>query len=133
MQRNSMSAIWVECSAVAMHLADALFEVVLCQQGLQFFPDKPAALREMHRVLVPGGRVVLSVWSKESPYSTALSNAVGQHVSAEAAVRIKATQALTDAGEVYSLMVDAGFGEVTIHVSTLVTSLHLNVEILLLK
>jgi ubiquinone/menaquinone biosynthesis C-methylase UbiE len=29
---------------------DASFDVILCQQGLQFFPDKLAALREMHRV-----------------------------------------------------------------------------------
>jgi ubiquinone/menaquinone biosynthesis C-methylase UbiE len=34
----------------------------LCQQGLQFFPEKLVALREMHRVLVSGGRVLLSVW-----------------------------------------------------------------------
>lgn len=117
------SIIWVECSAVAMQLADATFDVVLCQQGLQFFPDKPAALREMHRVLVPGGRVVLSVWSKESPYSTALSNAVGQHVSAEAAARIKAPQGLADAGELHRLMVEAGFHGVHMHSSTLTTRL----------
>jgi ubiquinone/menaquinone biosynthesis C-methylase UbiE len=106
-----------------MHLADATFDVVLCQQGLQFFPDKPTALREMHRVLVPGGRVVLSVWSKENPYGTALSNAVGRHVSAEAAARLKAPQALTDAGELYRLMVEAGFEEVTMHSRTMLTRL----------
>jgi 2-polyprenyl-3-methyl-5-hydroxy-6-metoxy-1,4-benzoquinol methylase len=45
---------WVECSAVAMGLADALFDVVLCQQGLQFFPDKPVALREDTSRVSPG-------------------------------------------------------------------------------
>src|SRR6266545_3885805 len=50
--------IWIEGSALAMHLPDAVFDVVLCQQGVQFFPDRPAALREMRRVLVPGGRVL---------------------------------------------------------------------------
>ena len=39
---------WVEGSAVAIDLADVQFDVVLCQQGLQFFPDQPAALWEMH-------------------------------------------------------------------------------------
>jgi ubiquinone/menaquinone biosynthesis C-methylase UbiE len=53
---------WHEGNASAMPLADAAFEVVLCQQGVQFFPDRAAALREMHRVLAPGGRLVLSVW-----------------------------------------------------------------------
>ena len=47
---------WREGDAHALPCADATFDVVCCQQGLQFFPDKPHALREMHRVLGPGGR-----------------------------------------------------------------------------
>ena len=35
---------------------------MICQQGLQYFPDRPAALREMTRVLVRGGRLALNVW-----------------------------------------------------------------------
>jgi len=125
--------IWIECSVVAMDVPDASCDVVLCQQGLQFFPDRPAALREMHRVLVPGRRVVLSVWSKESPYSTAVTNAVGQHVSAEAAARIKAPQALADAGDsaLYRLMVEAGFAGVTIHSRTMITRLPVPEEFVL--
>jgi ubiquinone/menaquinone biosynthesis C-methylase UbiE len=38
------------------------FDIVTCHQGLQFFPDKPAALREMRRVLAPGGRVAIATW-----------------------------------------------------------------------
>jgi len=50
----SGSAIdWVQGSATALELPDRSIDVVLCQQGLQFFPEKLAALREMHRVLVP--------------------------------------------------------------------------------
>jgi ubiquinone/menaquinone biosynthesis C-methylase UbiE len=60
---EGVSAEWREGSAVELPLADAAFDVVLCRQGLQFFPDRPAALCEMHRVLAPGGRLVLSVWS----------------------------------------------------------------------
>src|SRR6185503_11434950 len=59
------SVTWVEGDAGAMGFPDASFDVILCQQGLQFFPDKAAALGEMHRVLVPRGRVVLSVWKSE--------------------------------------------------------------------
>lgn len=46
---------WHQGDAGALPFDDAAFDVVLCQQGLQFFPDKVKALREMHRVLVPGG------------------------------------------------------------------------------
>jgi ubiquinone/menaquinone biosynthesis C-methylase UbiE len=48
---------WLERSALDLRLEDASFDVVLCQQGLQFFPDKVVALREMHRVLNHGGRL----------------------------------------------------------------------------
>ena len=47
---------WYETSAEAMPLPDHAFDVVFCQLGLQFVADKAAAAREMHRVLVPGGR-----------------------------------------------------------------------------
>ena len=53
---------WIEGSAISMTLPDATFDNVLCEQGLQFFPDKPAALAEMRRVLKPGGRLALSCW-----------------------------------------------------------------------
>ncbi len=49
-------------TAGALPLSDAAFDLVLCQQGLQFFADKLGATREMRRVLAPGGRVALSVW-----------------------------------------------------------------------
>jgi len=51
---STSGARWYEASAESMPLADATFDVVLCQMGLQFVTDKRAALREMHRVLVPG-------------------------------------------------------------------------------
>ncbi len=56
-RRETPSGVrWYEASAEVMSLPDASFDVVLCQMGLQFVRDRHAALREMHRVLVPGGR-----------------------------------------------------------------------------
>ncbi len=57
----------VECSADELPTAEASFELVLCQQGLQFFPDRPGALRELRRVLAPGGSAFLSTWAVERP------------------------------------------------------------------
>jgi SAM-dependent methyltransferase len=55
----------LECSATELKVADASVDLVVCQQGLQFFPDQPAALKEMHRVLRPGGRIGFAVWLAE--------------------------------------------------------------------
>src|SRR5207302_10762295 len=48
--------------AAPLPVADGSFDVVTCQQGLQFFPDRPAAVSEMFRTLKPGGRLTVAVW-----------------------------------------------------------------------
>src|SRR5207248_3148605 len=53
---------WHEANAQALPFADGAFDAILCQLGLQFFPDRPLALREMRRVLAPGGRLALACW-----------------------------------------------------------------------
>ena len=94
----------------------ASFDVIVCQQGLQFFPDRPGALREMRRVLVPSGRVLLSVWRIMGPYHGAVVDALRQHVGAEAAATFSASRVgVPDAEELYRLGVEAGFREVAIH------------------
>ncbi len=59
---------------------DASFDVVACQQGLQFFPDRPAALAEMRRPLRTGGRIGVAVWKRieESPPFAVLAEAIRQ-------------------------------------------------------
>lgn len=54
---------WREGDAGALPLAEGeRFDVVLCQQGLQFFPDRTAALAEMRRAMNRGGRLLVAVW-----------------------------------------------------------------------
>ena len=105
---------WVEGSAVAMDFPDASFDVILCQQGLQFFPDKLAALREMHRVLVPGGRVLLSVWKSAGPYNIAVGEAVERHAGAEAASKYRASRRVPDADALHRMLAEARFHDVQV-------------------
>jgi SAM-dependent methyltransferase len=69
---------WHLGSATEMPFKDASFDVVLCQQGLQYFPDRGAAVREMARVLAPGGRISLNVWGpiERQPFHAALLEAI---------------------------------------------------------
>jgi ubiquinone/menaquinone biosynthesis C-methylase UbiE len=61
---------WREGSALALPLLDGeQFDVLTCQQGLQFFQDRAKAAAEMRRALAPGGRLALATWRPiaESP------------------------------------------------------------------
>ena len=53
---------WSEADATDMPLSSGVFDVICCQLGLQYFPDRPQALREMRRVAAPDGRLLLLVW-----------------------------------------------------------------------
>jgi len=76
-----------EADAAALPFDAAAFDLAICQQGLQFFPDRRAALAEMARVLVPRGRLAFSIWSGVPPFFAALGESVGRHLGAEAAAR----------------------------------------------
>ncbi|MGH2872080.1 MAG: class I SAM-dependent methyltransferase, partial [Solirubrobacteraceae bacterium] len=54
---------YVEASVTELPFDEGDFDVVFCQQGLQFFPDRAAAAGEMLRVLRSGGVIGLSVWA----------------------------------------------------------------------
>lgn len=79
---------WVESPAVPLPVPDASVDIVTCQQGLQFFPDKVGALTEMHRALRAGGRAGVAVWtSVEDQIFGYLRDAIAKVVSAELAER----------------------------------------------
>jgi ubiquinone/menaquinone biosynthesis C-methylase UbiE len=53
---------WRAADAQALPFPDAAFDAIVCQFGLMFVPDKLLAMREMKRVLAPGGTLLLAVW-----------------------------------------------------------------------
>ncbi len=109
---------YVECPADALAVPNESMDIVTCQQGLQFFPDRPAALAEMRRATRSGGRVGVAVWASiaESPAFEALAEAVQAVLGDEVAATYRGGPwALPDPDELGGLVEDAGFASVAVN------------------
>jgi ubiquinone/menaquinone biosynthesis C-methylase UbiE len=106
--------------AQELDLPDGGFDRVVCQQGVQFLADREAGLREMRRVLVPGGTAVLAVWQgpERHPLYTAMAEVEAPHLTAFGlAVTMEdltAPFSLGDPADLRALLTEAGFREVDI-------------------
>lgn len=119
---------WKEGSAMSLPFPNESFDLVICQQGLQFFPDRIKALREMNRVLVTGsnrgykrggkdsnyGRLVLSVWTSinDSPGFHILEQILQETISHESATILQLPHSLSDSSTLVSLVRAAGFNKI---------------------
>ena len=121
---------WRTGDAGALPFENDTFDVVLCQQGVQFFRDRTRALREMRRVLRVGGRLAFTVWSAigDTPYHAALADALARHVSAEAGSMARAPSALHVAVELHDLVASTGFRNVNVRPTIKTTRLPLPAE-----
>jgi SAM-dependent methyltransferase len=119
--RVSADEAAIEChhaSALTMPFRDNAFDYVLCLEGIQFFPDRVAGLREMRRVLRPGGTLVATVWGpiEQNPAYHAISEGLRRFVSADAARLPPFT--LSDAETIRTLVSGAGFVAVTVSLAS---------------
>ena len=71
---------WRQANALALPFENAAFDVVVCQFGAMFFPDRPAAYREAKRVLKPGGHFLFSVWDRieDNEFADDVTNALAR-------------------------------------------------------
>jgi SAM-dependent methyltransferase len=109
---------WVQAEAGAMPLPDAAFDVVACQQGVQFFPDRAAGLREIRRVLVPGGRLAVSAWraSVHNPGWMRLAEALDRHAGPAVGALQRVPFSLGPA-ELRALLHEAGFRSIAVRIA----------------
>lgn len=104
---------WREGNVSALSVdAREKFDVVACQQGFQFFPDRPAAAREMRRVLGRGGRLAVATWRplEEIPIYRDLHRVAARHVGPV----IDQRYSFGEATALEQLFAGAGFCAVTI-------------------
>ncbi|MDM0103564.1 methyltransferase domain-containing protein [Variovorax sp. J22R24] len=70
---------WQQADALQLPYADASFDLVVCQFGVMFFPDKVRAFSEARRVLRPGGTLLFNVWDciEENEFADVVTQALG--------------------------------------------------------
>jgi len=107
---------WFEGNVLDLSFEDRTFDLVTCQLGLQFFPDRAKALQEIHRVLVPNGRLALSVYSaiERTPVAQALANALDQHLGPGASVIKRSEHSLSDPNALERVVRDQGFHDLSL-------------------
>lgn len=105
---------WYESAAEVTPFPDEAYDAALCQLGLQFFADQSAALRELRRVLAPGGRFVATLPGPTPPIFAILERALREHVTPEAAKFVSAVFSHHDARRLTDLLATAGFENISV-------------------
>jgi SAM-dependent methyltransferase len=110
---------YLQGDATALPVEEASFGVAICQQGLQFFPDRVAALKAMRAALEPGGRVAIATWTaiESNPFSS-VAAALEEHATAEAAQMLRSPFRLGEE-ELAAAIAEAGFSAVDVHEETM--------------
>jgi ubiquinone/menaquinone biosynthesis C-methylase UbiE len=106
-----------EAPADRLPVADADFDLVVCQQGLQFFSHPTTALGEMRRALRTGGRVGIAVWAKieQAPPFAALECTIREVAGDELAERYRGGPwGMPDADQLRQLLETSGFDDVRV-------------------
>jgi ubiquinone/menaquinone biosynthesis C-methylase UbiE len=108
---------WREADAMALPFEDATFDVVCCQFGAMFFPDRPTAYREAKRVLKPAGHFLFSVWDRieENEFADAVTKALAEMFPKDPPRFMARTpHGYHDKGQIQRDLEAAGFTRVTI-------------------
>ncbi|WP_457154903.1 class I SAM-dependent methyltransferase, partial [Mesorhizobium sp. P5_C1] len=108
---------WRQADALALPFEDAAFDLVCCQFGAMFFPDRPSGYREAKRVLKPGGHFLFNVWDRleENVFANDVTNALARMFPNDPPRFMARTpHGYHDTALIRSELEDAGFSRVMI-------------------
>ena len=108
--RKAPQVEWRQGAAEALPFEDASFDAVVSQFGLMFFEDRTRALREMFRVLRPGGRLAVAVWDTldNTPGYAEMTNLLLRLFGEEAANGLRSPYSLGNKRKLRALFDGAG-------------------------
>ena len=117
-KNSGLEINWQQGEADQLPFEDHRFDYLFCQQGLQFFPEPQQALKEMHRVLKPGGRLGLNI-IRSIDYHIAfkiLADELEKHVGETAGNMMRGPFPEWDQKTIRSMVEDAGFENPSLHI-----------------
>jgi SAM-dependent methyltransferase len=113
-EQEGVSAEYRVGSASDLPFSSATFDMALCLQGFQYFPDRAAAMAELHRVLKPNAKIAIATWGElencKGPW--ALVRALERRSIDAAAARHP--YLLSDRNSIRTLAAAAGFQKIEI-------------------
>ena len=118
-RRHEPDIDWQLAEAEELPFADNSFDAVLSQFGLMFFTDRVAALKQMWRVLKPGGYLAVAVWDalERTPGYAAMTVLLAKLFGDEIATELRAPFILGDPDQLKTLFTEAGITEIELNTS----------------
>jgi len=121
-RQNSDDRIsWRKADAQVLPFDDATFDLVCCQFGVMFFPDRPSAYREARRVLRPGGCFIFNAWDRieENEFADDVTRALAEFFPSDPPRFMARTpHGYHNTALIRSDLAKAGFSNVTIETRT---------------
>jgi ubiquinone/menaquinone biosynthesis C-methylase UbiE len=108
---------WRQADALALPFEDGHFDVVACQFGAMFFPDKAQGYREARRVLKPGGQFIFNVWDRisENEFADVITEALAAYFPNDPPRFLARTpHGYHDVDRIAEELAAAGFGNVSV-------------------
>lgn len=118
---------WQQADALALPFEDHSFDLICCQFGAMFFPDRGAGYREAKRVLKPGGHFLFNVWDRieENVFADDVTQALAEIFPQDPPrFLVRTPHGYHDKGLIRRELEDAGFSHVTIDTKTQTSRAH---------
>jgi ubiquinone/menaquinone biosynthesis C-methylase UbiE len=118
------NAEWRQADAQELPFSGESFDMVVCQFGVMFFPDKLKGLREFNRVLEKGGTLILSVWDSfdRNPVQSIAHSTIGQFFETDPPDFYQVPCGMGDRREIRRLVEEAGFKQIVVETISLTGS-----------